>query len=118
MPTTPINANGAQSYRELNQVPDPYRKRFEQLTKHRGLEVTSLFGYVKEHGKLPPVDWVILAAFIAIAGAGGMTNTLFSNYARDKGWGMGKHRPAANFGGRWHRAVLARRRSGALLSRS
>src|SRR5687767_12919794 len=31
----------------------------------------------------------MLAAFVAIAGAGGMTNTLFSNYARDKGWGMG-----------------------------
>ena len=85
------DANGAQSYRELNQVPDPYRKRFEQLTENRGLEVTTLFGYVKEYGKLPPVDWAILAAFIAIAGAGGMSNTLFSNYARDKGWGMGKH---------------------------
>ena len=85
------DANGAQSYRELNQVPDPYRKRFEQLTENRGLEITTLFGYVKEYGKLPPVDWAILAAFIAIAGAGGMSNTLFSNYARDKGWGMGKH---------------------------
>jgi len=31
----------------------------------------------------------MLAAFTAIAGAGGLTNTLFSNYARDKGWGMG-----------------------------
>ena len=88
---TVADANGAQSYRELNQVPDPYRKRFEQLTENRGLEITGLFGYVKDHGKLPPVDWAILAAFIGIAGAGGMTNTLFSNYARDKGWGMGKH---------------------------
>ena len=26
---------------------------------------------------------------MAIAGAGGLTNSLFSNYTRDKGWGMG-----------------------------
>ena len=31
----------------------------------------------------------MVVAFIGIAGAGGLTNTLFSNYARDKGWGMG-----------------------------
>ena len=88
---TVTDANGTQSYRELNRVPDPYRERFEQLTENQGLELTNLFGYVKKHRKLPPLDWAILAAFIGIAGAGGMTNTLFSNYARDKGWGMGKH---------------------------
>ncbi len=88
---TVSDANGTQSYRELKRVPGPYRKRFEQLTQNQGLELTNLFSYVRKHGKLPPVDWAILAAFIAIAGAGGMSNTLFSNYARDKGWGMGKH---------------------------
>ena len=31
----------------------------------------------------------MVVAFIGIAGAGGLTNTLFSNYTRDKGWGMG-----------------------------
>ena len=85
------DANGVRSYRELNRVPDPYRERFEQLTENQGLELTNFLGYVRKHGKLPPVDWAILAAFIGIAGAGGMSNTLFSNYARDKGWGMGKH---------------------------
>ncbi len=35
------------------------------------------------------IDWATLAAFAAIAGMGGITNTGFSNYARDKGWGMG-----------------------------
>ena len=35
------------------------------------------------------VDWPTLAAFAAIAGMGGISNTSFSNYARDKGWGMG-----------------------------
>ena len=42
-------------------------------------------------GSMPDkeIDWATLAAFAAIAGMGGITNTSFSNYARDKGWGMG-----------------------------
>ncbi len=42
-------------------------------------------------GSLPEGDfsWATLAAFAAVAGAGGLTNSAFSNYARDKGWGMG-----------------------------
>jgi hypothetical protein len=42
-------------------------------------------------GSLPEgeVDWATLAAFAAIAGAGGLSNMNFSNYTRDKGWGMG-----------------------------
>jgi hypothetical protein len=42
-------------------------------------------------GTLPESDfnWATLAAFAAGAGAGGLTNSAFSNYARDKGWGMG-----------------------------
>ncbi|MBK9169163.1 MAG: Nramp family divalent metal transporter [Bryobacterales bacterium] len=42
-------------------------------------------------GHLPEGDfnWATLAAFAAVAGAGGLTNSYFSNYARDKGWGMG-----------------------------
>jgi hypothetical protein len=42
-------------------------------------------------GALPEGDfsWATLAAFAAIAGAGGLSNTAFSNYSRDKGWGMG-----------------------------
>lgn len=42
-------------------------------------------------GALPQGDfsWATLAAFSAIAGAGGLTNSAFSNYVRDKGWGMG-----------------------------
>ena len=43
------------------------------------------FGYVPEGG----AEWATLAAFAAVSGAGGLTNTYFSNYARDKGWGMG-----------------------------
>lgn len=43
-------------------------------------------------GALPEGDfsWATLAAFAAVAGAGGLTNSAFSNYTRDKGWGMGK----------------------------
>ncbi len=43
------------------------------------------FGYLPEGN----VEWATLAAFAAIAGAGGLTNTYFSNFARDKGWAMG-----------------------------
>ena len=43
-------------------------------------------------GALPDgnFNWATLAAFSAVAGAGGLTNSAFSNYTRDKGWGMGK----------------------------
>jgi hypothetical protein len=43
-------------------------------------------------GHLPDRDfnWATLAAFAAVAGSGGLYNTAFSNYARDKGWGMGQ----------------------------
>jgi hypothetical protein len=34
-------------------------------------------------------DWALIAGFAAYAGAGGLSNATFSNYARDKGWGMG-----------------------------
>ncbi len=42
-------------------------------------------------GSMPDGDfnWATLAAFAASAGAGGLTNSTFSSYARDKGWGMG-----------------------------
>lgn len=48
-------------------------------------------GFVK-FGKIPEgdIDWATLAAFASIAGAGGLSNLNFSNYSRDKGWGMGE----------------------------
>jgi hypothetical protein len=48
---------------------------------------TGLFRF----GSLPEgeFNWATLAAFAAVAGAGGLTNSMFSNFARDKGWGMG-----------------------------
>ncbi|MGD9723950.1 MAG: Nramp family divalent metal transporter [Pirellulales bacterium] len=76
-------------YPQLAEVPEPYRARAAELVRTEGLHLVNLATYYKENGALPPLDWAMLAAFAAIAGAGGMTNTLFSNYARDAGWGMG-----------------------------
>jgi hypothetical protein len=41
---------------------------------------------------LPVLDLTgigVLAAFAGVAGGGGLGNTMYSNYVRDKGWGMG-----------------------------
>jgi hypothetical protein len=76
-------------YRSLDDVPEPARGRLRELCANRGFERQQLGGYWYRHGRLPDLDWGMLAAFAAIAGAGGLANCLFSNYARDKGWGMG-----------------------------
>ena len=34
------------------------------------------------------IDWLLLGAFAAYAGSGGLGNVGISNYVRDKGWGM------------------------------
>jgi hypothetical protein len=59
------------------------------LVQNQGFERVRIDRYWKQHGRLPFLDWPLLAAFAAIAGAGMLSNALFSNYARDKGWGMG-----------------------------
>jgi hypothetical protein len=84
-------ATAVTDYGALEEVPEPHRDRFAELLSREGVELVNLASYVRENGKLPGLDWAMVAAFIAIAGAGGLTNTMFSNYARDKGWGMGKH---------------------------
>ena len=86
-----VTSQGATDYTDLSAVPEPHRKRFDELLYHKGLTHVGLVSYTREHGRLPPQDWAMLAGFAAIAGLGGMANTLFSNYARDKGWGMGKY---------------------------
>jgi hypothetical protein len=78
-------------YSRLEDVPQPYQQHVRELLDNRGVTHVNLASYIAEHGRLPPLDWGTIAAFIAIAGLGGMTNTLFSNFARDKGWGMGQH---------------------------
>ncbi len=51
----------------------------------------AIFSGFLRFGSIPDqeIDWATIAAFAAIAGMGGISNTSFSNYARDKGWGMG-----------------------------
>ena len=87
-----ISAGGARRvYERLADVPQPWAERFVELAGRRGLRNVGVVSYLQEHGRLPPLDWAMVATLAAIAGAGGMTNTLFSNYTRDKGWGMGAH---------------------------
>ena len=76
-------------YDEIEQIPAIHRSRFHSLVEKQGLEEQNLLTYLKEKGELPALDWALLAGFFSIAGIGGMANSLFSNYARDKGWGMG-----------------------------
>ncbi|HEV3023247.1 MAG TPA: Nramp family divalent metal transporter, partial [Pirellulales bacterium] len=75
------------SFHRVDDVPAPWAARFRQWMANEGLEVVPVAGYLREHHRLPPLDWAMVATFAAIAGAGGMSNTLFSNYTRDKGWG-------------------------------
>jgi hypothetical protein len=52
-------------------------------------------------------DFVLLAALVAYSGCGGVNNITLSNWARDKGYGMGKHAgyiPAAVGGQKVHLA--------------
>ncbi len=80
---------GTRDYSDISQVPEPLSEKFRDLLAHEGVEYVGLLSYGRETGGLPPLDWAMVVAFIGIAGAGGLSNTLFSNYARDKGWGMG-----------------------------
>ncbi|MFP6768861.1 MAG: Nramp family divalent metal transporter, partial [Planctomycetaceae bacterium] len=82
---------GEREYHQLDDVPPPFRIRARALVHQQGSQRVGLVGYVAEHGELPDLNWAIIAAFIGIAGTGGLANTLSSNYARDKGWGMGCH---------------------------
>jgi hypothetical protein len=70
-------------------LPAPESERVGAWIANQGFERIGVISYWSRHGCLPDVDWALLAAFAAIAGAGGLSNALFSNYARDKGWGMG-----------------------------
>ena len=54
----------------------------------------NVFLAVAQGRPLPSIDFThvaMLAAFASIAGSGGLTNAVISNYTRDQGWGMGRH---------------------------
>lgn len=73
----------------LNSMPPLDARRAQELVDNQGLERVGMFSYWREHGRLPELNWMLLATLAAIAGAGGLSNTLYSSFARDKGWGMG-----------------------------
>ena len=72
-------------------MPEEVREWADELVSLQGMRRTGLIGYISDHGELPDLNWAMIVAFAAIAGTGGLANTLSSNYARDKGWGMGHH---------------------------
>lgn len=59
----------------------------------RGGEVVANgFTYWYEHGEWPVMSTtslIVLGAFAGYAGGGGLANSTYSNFVRDKGWGMG-----------------------------
>jgi hypothetical protein len=83
------DAGKTDEYTSAEQVPESMRRRVRRFIANQGLEPVNLLKYLSQKGHLPPLEWGVLAGFAAIAGAGGLSNAQFSNYARDKGWGMG-----------------------------
>ena len=57
-----------------------------------GEKVVNAVGYYFSEGEWPLISLAniaVLGAFAGFAGGGGMGNSTYSNYVRDKGWGMG-----------------------------
>lgn len=60
--------------------------------RQTGETLVNAFGYYYEHGQWPTVSMAhiaVLGAFAGYAGGGGLSNSTYSNFVRDKGWGMG-----------------------------
>lgn len=58
-----------------------------------GEAVTNVFVHYWRTGTFPLIELgniAVLGAFAGYAGGGGMANSTYSNYVRDKGWGMGR----------------------------
>jgi hypothetical protein len=59
---------------------------------HGGEVVTNAIAHRWEYGEWPIVSTtslIVLGAFAGYAGGGGLSNSTYSNFVRDKGWGMG-----------------------------
>jgi len=57
-----------------------------------GEKIVNAFGHFASEGHWPLVSLAniaVLGGFAGYAGGGGLGNSLYSNYVRDKGWGMG-----------------------------
>ena len=61
---------------------------------HEGREVPlNVLRYRWDYGEWPSISFTNIAtigAFAGYAGGGGLANSTYSNFVRDKGWGMGK----------------------------
>ena len=60
--------------------------------KWDGENVDNLFGAYARDGEFPLLlltQIALIGAFVGYAGGGGLSNSTYSNYVRDKGWGMG-----------------------------
>ena len=73
--------------------------------------ITGYAGYDYARGAFDPlprgVDFILLGALVGYAGGGGVANITLANWARDKGYGMGRHAgyiPAAVGGKKVHLA--------------
>lgn len=56
--------------------------------------VVNAFEHFSHYGTFPAVSLAniaVLGAFAGYAGGGGLGNSTYSNFVRDKGWGMGSH---------------------------
>lgn len=83
---------GNRDYTRIEDLPDAeLAAHARTLVENQGVARRGLIDYFRNRRRegLPELNWAIIAAFVAIAGTGGLTNLSFSNYARDKGWGMG-----------------------------
>lgn len=59
---------------------------------HGGEMVANGFLHWWEHGEWPAMSstsLIVIGAFAGYAGGGGLSNSTYSNFVRDKGWGMG-----------------------------
>ena len=59
---------------------------------HGGEVVANGFLHLWEHGEWPVMSTaslIAIGAFAGYAGGGGLANSTYSNFVRDKGWGMG-----------------------------
>ena len=57
-----------------------------------GEKVVNAFSYFAANGEFPVIELssiALLGAFAGYAGGGGLGNATYSNFVRDKGWGMG-----------------------------
>jgi hypothetical protein len=55
-------------------------------------KLENLFTYWWSNGELPLISTaslIVIGAFAGYAGGGGLANSTYSNFVRDKGWGMG-----------------------------